>query len=59
MTGFGGSCENGETSCYVDKDANCADLTQLLNGKTISKNACKGKGNKDELLYCTTQEWKN
>ena len=38
--GLGGSCENGGTFCYVDKDANCEDVIRH-NGMTVSKNACK------------------
>ena len=40
ILGLGGSCEDGGTFCYVDKDANCKDII-THNGKTTSKNACK------------------
>ena len=42
LLGLGGSCESGGSFCYVDDDANCADSSPH-NGKTASKNACKGK----------------
>ena len=37
---LGGPCEN-EDSCYVNDDANCTDI-EHYNGKSISKEACKG-----------------
>ena len=47
--GLGGSCENGGVFCYVDKDANCPDITQH-NGKPASRHACKGNNGKLFLL---------
>ena len=48
MIGAGGSCDNGGTFCYVDKDANCADI-EPFDGKFKSNNVCKGKRNKTRL----------
>ena len=50
VRGHGGSCGNGGVFCYVDKDANCTDIKTLKNGKTFSRNVCKGKVNKVKLL---------
>ena len=47
-TGFGGPCEKGGIYCYVDKDANCADI-EPFDGKFKSNNVCKGKRNKTRL----------
>ena len=48
MLSLGGPCEN-EDFCYVNNDANCSDI-EHYDGKTTSKNACKGKKDIFKLL---------
>ena len=52
--GHGGSCDDDDY-CFVDKDANCADI-KPYDGKTFSKDACKGKEDIFNLIQSPTQE---